>query len=49
MHKYILRILKPHMRVKRVIDHDIVIHNTIKTFSQLKSSIQAKVIVDFIV
>ncbi len=49
MAEYVVAIFKPHMRMKGIIDHDIVFNNTIYTFTKFYSPIQTKVVVNNIV
>ena len=37
------------MRVKRVVYHDIVLYYPVESFTQLDSSVQAKIVVDMII
>src|SRR5205085_9204247 len=40
---------EPHVGMKRVIDHDVVLYRAVKAFSQLDSSVQSHVVVDAVI
>jgi len=44
----ILAVLKPNVRVKTVIHHDIVLHQSIKPFAVFDPAIQAKIVANLI-